>query len=151
MTLSDEEMNAFIRVIELNAHALAEKKRFVSSFSGLAGESEINLYWGSSTPLVLRYSSMAMLDVPLSQLVAALNDLEKMVAEVGPYHEQLQTWQPEEGDMVELVTGRFAVVTYVDSAGIITLDHSESPIVERLTIANIPQVILRVVQEEEAP
>lgn len=149
MTLSDEQMNAVIRVIELNAPALDESKRFVPSVSVLASESEINLYRGSSTPLVLRYSSMAMLDAPLSQLVAVLNDLEKMVSEIGPYHEQLQAWQPKEGDLVELVTGRYAVVTFVDSAGIITLDHVDSPIVEKLTIASIPQVILRLVPEEE--
>jgi hypothetical protein len=151
MTLSDEQMNAFVRVVELNAPALVESERFVPNFSSLAGESEINLYWGSSAPIVLRYSSMVMLDAPLSQLVAVLNDLEKMVSEVGPYHEQLQTWQPEEGDLVELVTGRYAVVSFVDSAGIITLDHVNSPIVERLTIAAIPQIILRVVPEAEAP
>jgi hypothetical protein len=146
MTLSDEQLSAFLRVIELNAPSI-QSRRFIPNVSGLASESEIMLYWGSSTPLVLRYSSMAMLDAPLSQLVAALNDLEKMVSEVGPYHEQLQAWQPQTGDVVELVTGRFAVVTFIDSAGILTLDHIDSPIVERLTIASIPQVILRVVSE----
>jgi hypothetical protein len=151
MLLEEEEYATLMVAITQSSGGLPPDQSFTRTIDGLPAQAEVILYAGQPQPLRIRYSPMVSLDLSLAQLVAALDDLQGMVSAVGPYHRQLQTWQPKKGDLVELLNGRRARVIRVQDTGVLVLEHENSPLLDVVAMESITQVIHRVITEEEEP
>jgi hypothetical protein len=89
---------------------------------------------------------MSSVKLPLSRILAALDDLQLQVFESSPSAEAMRTWEPRKGDRVELFSGAMATVIEVWDDGLVILEHEATYVRETVPFAAREKVILRVVE-----
>jgi len=96
----------------------------------------------------VRYASGVMLELPFARLVATLDDLEKRVAESPPFEDEVRSWQPQRGDVVELFGGELAEVRDVNpEQGMIWVAYRHGAMVEMIPMSERVRRVLRVVSD----
>ena len=115
-----------------------------SSLDNDDSEVTITLRLPGNPPRRIHFSPLQVLALDTNRLMAALDDLERRVAQTSPSHEALRTWKPKDGDRVELFTGTLATVDEVRDDGVIILIHDDTGIIEVVPAAQASQVILQV-------
>jgi hypothetical protein len=148
ITLSDEQYMVYLGALESNANELGQKP--VSSVvDSSQAEVELSLHVGKETPRLLRFSPLAIVSLPLSRILAALDDLESQVLAASPSAQELESWQPQRGDRVQLLNGTYARVAEVMDDGVLILEHEESYLREVVPPGIRDRVILHVVDPEQ--
>jgi hypothetical protein len=145
LTLTEHEFNVYLVALVRDTAAIG---RFDRSSEGIGGaRAVVRLQLTDGDPVEISYRSGEVLDLATARLVATLDDLERRVSETAPFHQQLRDWQPEKGDVVELVTGVRARVSDVRADGSITLEHEGVAIIEDLAEEGRVERIRRVLSE----
>ena len=114
----------------------------------LGGSGKIILHVGPKVPLRVEYSPVAVLDLPTSRLVAALDDMERRVLWGPPLATDLEGWQPLVGDRVELRSGINATVVDVHDDGTVVLKHDGVTVTQRVPPDSRASVILRIIEAD---
>lgn len=146
LTLEAEEYEALREVVLADAPAAAAAA--LRRGAGVGGaRARVRIVMDDGSVVEIPYQTGTLLDLAGARLVAVLDDLEDRVSEVSEYYEQLRAWQPEKGDLVELVTGVRARVVDVHSDGSVTLAHEDVFIRERVPEDSRSERIRRVVED----
>jgi hypothetical protein len=147
ITLSEEQYMVYRGAIETNADELGQKPVF-SVVGSSQAQVELVLHVGEDAPRRLQYSPMATVSLPLSRIIAALDDLESQVLTASPSAEELANWQPQQGDRVQLLNESYARVVEVTEDGVLVLEHEETYLREVVPPGNWDRVILHVVGQQ---
>jgi hypothetical protein len=146
LTLQVEEYEALREVVVADAPAAAVAA--LRRGGGVGGaRARIRIVMDDGSVGEIPYTTGSVLDLAGARLVAVLDDLEDQVSEVSEYYEELRAWRPEEGDLVELVTGARARVVEVHADGSVTLAHEDVAIRERVPEDVRSERIRRVVED----
>ena len=147
ISLPDDQYIIYLSILQDAAAELGERP--VSSDVSTSHDAvELTLHLGPEAPRVLRFSPMAVVNLPLSKIIGALNDLEEQVRTASPSAAALDTWEPRRGDRVELMTGGFARVVEVLDEGVLILEHESTYLREVVPVDARDRVVLRVVDRE---
>lgn len=147
ITLPEDQYIIYLSILQDAAEELGERP--VSSDVSTSHDAvELTLHIGPEAPRVLRFSPMAIVSLPLSKIIGALNDLEEQVRNASPSAAALSTWDPRRGDRVELITGGFARVVEVLDEGVLILEHESTYLREVVPVDARDRVVLRVVDRE---
>lgn len=92
------------------------------------------------------YSPFQVQDISSARLISVLDDIQERVRSMPPSAEELQFWQPKEGDRVELYNGSFARVDEVRETGVLVLQHEETSIIEVVPFEAWAKIIFRIVK-----
>jgi hypothetical protein len=148
ISLPDDQYIIYLSILQDAAGELGERP--VSSDVSTSHDAvELNLHFGPEAPRVLRFSPMAVVNLPLSKILGALNDLEEQVRAASPSAAALETWEPRRGDRVELMTGGFARVVEVLDEGVLILEHETTYLREVVPADARDTVVLRVVDRKQ--
>jgi hypothetical protein len=145
-TLELDEYMGYLMAFERDAKELVNDRL---SLRSMGGHGEITLHVGPDAPRTIEYSPLSVLDLPMSRLLAAIDDLERRVIWSDPSPAELGDWDPKRGDLVELRSGAMAIVIDVGDDGSLTLEHDDTWIMEIVPSVHRAAVILRVVEERE--
>ena len=148
ITLPDDQYMIYLSIIQNSAEEL-EGDPISSRVDTDNSEVALSLHVGPNAPRSFHFSPMSGVNLPLSKIMGALDDLQLQVFEASPSAEALRTWEPREGDRVELMTGQFATIVEIWDDGMLILRHDVTSIRESVVPGVRDQVILRVV--ERAP
>jgi hypothetical protein len=148
ITLPDDQYMIYLSIIQTNAEEL-EDEPISSRIDTEDSEVVLSLHVGPSAPRSFRFSPMSGVNLALSKIMGAMDDLQTQVFDTSPSAEALRAWVPHEGDLVELMTGQFATVVEIWDDGMIILRHESTSIRESVVPSVRDQVILRIV--ERAP
>jgi len=147
ITLPEEQYMVYLGALVSNANELGQKP--VSSVvSSSQAKVELSLHVGKDAPRLLRFSPLAIVSLPLSRITAALDDLESQVLTASPSAQELESWQPQRGDRVQLFNGTYARVAEVMEDGALILEHEETYLREVVPPGIRDRVILHVVDPE---
>jgi hypothetical protein len=147
LTLPEDQYFIYLGILERAARELGEEP--VSSDIGTSRDRvELMLHIGPAAPRKLEFSPMAVVNLPLSQIAGALNDLETLTLSSSLSAEALRGWQPRRGDRVELLAGGFARVADVIDDGVVILVYEDTYIREIVPVGGLDKVVLRVVEPE---
>ncbi len=142
LALEEAEYEVYFQVLEeVGDSARGERQ---SSLDNDDSKVTISLDLPGRSPRQISFSPLQVLGLETNRLMAALDDLERRVAETSPSHEALRTWKPKRGDRVELFTGTMATVDEVRESGVIVLIHDVTGIIEIVPGAEASRVIMRV-------
>jgi len=145
LTLPEDQYFIYLKILEEAARELGEEP--VSSDVGTSQDRvELRLHIGLAAPRTLEFPPMAVVNLPLSQITGALNDLETVTLASSLSAEALRGWQPRRGDRVELLAGGFARVAEVLEEGIVVLEYEVTYIRQIVPAGGLDQVVLRVVE-----
>ncbi len=145
LTLPEDQYFIYLEILEEAARELGEEP--VSSDVGTSQDRvELRLHIGLAAPRTLEFPPMAVVNLPLSQITGALNDLETVTLASSLSAEALRGWQPRRGDRVELLAGGFARVAEVLDEGIVVLEYEVTYIRQIVPAGGLDQVVLRVVE-----
>ncbi|HSO22189.1 MAG TPA: hypothetical protein VLT81_04740 [Chondromyces sp.] len=148
ISLPDDQFIIYLSILQDAAGELGERP--VSSDVSTSHDAvELTLHIGPEAPRVLRFSPMAVVNLPLSKIIGALNDLEEQVRAASPSAAALDSWEPRRGDRVELMTGGFARVVEVLDEGVLILEHESTYLREVVPVDARDQVVLRVVDRKQ--
>lgn len=101
LTLYEPEYAAVLRVLEIAA-AERPSGRTADRFGEAApGEILLSLHHPGA-PERITYSPLAVPDLRTQQLLAALDDVERLVSEAPPWADEVRAWEPAVGDRVRL-------------------------------------------------
>lgn len=134
---------ATITEVATAARSLGEDEFRVPGFLGT-----IHLGRPVGVERTIVYSPMATPDLATSRLIAAVDDLEARISAVSESAERLRTWQPEQGDRVELFTGATAVVDDVIPGGIVVLMEEDSGLISHVAEEKLADVVRAVLDEK---
>lgn len=148
ITLPDDQYMVYLATFESDARELDERP-ITSQVSTSHAEVVLTLHAGLDTPRLITFSPMSVVKLPLARIMAALDDLELLVIEASPSAEEMRTWEPQEGDRVELLNGLYATVVEVWEDGLLFLEHDKTYVREVVKPDMRDQVILRVVEPEQ--
>ena len=95
----------------------------------------------------IRYSTASVSGLALARMIATMDDIENAVSNSLEGAEDLRSWVPEIGDVVELRAGGLAVVSDIREDGLLELDHQGMSIVEMVPVGLRSQAILRVINK----
>jgi len=147
VTLPENEYFIYLEALESNAKELGDRP--VSSHVNTPNaQVTLTLHVGPKAPRTIAFSPMSSLDLPLTRIMAALDDLQLQVLEANPATETIRSWVPQKGDRVELLNGSFATVVEVWEDGVLMLEHDSTYVREAVTPDVRDQVILRVLEPE---
>jgi hypothetical protein len=147
LSLPDDQYIIYLSILQDAVAELGERP--VSSDVSTSHDAvELTLHIGPDAPRVLRFSPMAIVNLPLSKIIGALNDLEEQVRAASPSAAALSTWEPRRRDRVELMTGGFARVVEVLDEGVLILEHESTYLREVVPVGARDRVVLRVVDRE---
>ena len=147
ITLAEDTYVVYLMVLQENAEDLGKKPISSAVETSHAGVM-LTLHVGPDAPRLLRFSPMAVVSLPLSRIMGALDDLETQVLEASPSAEELRAWAPRKRDRVQLFNGDYAVVVEVWEDGTLILEHEETFIREFVAAGARDQVILHVVERD---
>ncbi len=108
--------------------------------------STLALHVGPGAPRLFRYSPLASLDLSLSRISAVMDDLQTRALDSFPGEYEINQWQPQVGDCVELRRGGEACVSRVDEDGTIKLEGDDVIMILTVTPDNRSSVILNVIE-----
>jgi len=145
-TLEPDEYMGYLMAFERDAKELVNDRL---SLRSIGGHGEVTLHVGPNAPRTIEYSPMAVLELPMSRLLAAIDDLERRVIWADPSPAELGGWDPQRGDIVELRSGAMAKVIDVGDDGSLTLEHDDTWIMEIVPSAHRAAVILRVIKDKD--
>ena len=145
LTLPEDQYFIYLKILEDAASALGEEP-VSSDISGSQDRVELMLHIGSAGQRTLEFSPIAVVNLPLSQITGAINDLEALTLASSLSAEALRGWQPRRGDRVELLAGGFARVAEVVDEGIVVLEYEVTYIRQIVPVGGLDQVVLRVVE-----
>lgn len=145
LTLPEDQYFIYLEILEKAARELGEEPVSSDVETG-QDRVELTLHVGSAAPRKLEFSPMAVVNLPLSQIAGALNDLETLTLSSSLSAEALRGWQPRRGDRVELLAGGFARVADVIDEGVVVLVYEDTYIREIVPVGGLDQVVLRVVE-----
>jgi len=144
ITLDDDEYLVYLSALQTDAEGLGEDP--VSSDVGAAEyRVQVTLHVGPDAPRLLRFPSMAAVNLPLSRIMGIFDDLQQQVFDASPSAEEVRIWEPRKGDRVQLFNGSYAVVAEVWDDGMLVLQHEDISIREVVAPDNRDQVILHIV------
>lgn len=147
LDLPEDQYLIYLSILQEAAAELGERP--VSSDVSTSYDAvELTLHVGPEAPRFVRFSPMAIVNLPLSKILGALNDLEEQVRAASPSAAALSTWEPRRGDRVELMTGGFARVVEVLDEGVMILEHESTYLREVVPADARDRVVLRVVDRE---
>lgn len=147
ITLPEDQYMVYLGTFQTAAEEL-DKQPVSSQVDTSKSEIVISLHVGPDAPRLIRFSPMSIVKLPLGRIQGALDDLQLQVFEASPSAEALRTWQPAEGDRVELMNGTTATVVEVWEEGLLILEHDATYIRESVPLDMRDRVILRVVEDE---
>jgi hypothetical protein len=147
ISLSEDEFTGYFAAIQRDARDIARSEGR-PPVESMAGRATITLHVGPAAPRVIEYSPVAVLDLPTSRLVTALDDLERRVLWGEPSSAELDAWQPRRGERVELRNGVEAEVIEVQQDGTVVVEHDNTWIHEVISPEHRAKVILRVLTSE---
>jgi len=143
-TLSKIEYDAYIKAFKTCISDAGLQDR--DSVETPKADALIRLSFPEYPQREFHYSPFQILDLSTSRLISILDDLEKRISDIAPSAEELQHWQPEEGDRVELYNGTIARVDELRAGGVIVLQHEETSILEVVPFEAWPNVIFRILK-----
>jgi hypothetical protein len=144
ITLEEDQYLVYVSALQTDAENLEENP--VSSDVGAANYSvQVTLHVGPDAPRLIRFPSMAIVSLQLSRIMGVFDDLQQQVFDASPSAEEVRTWEPREGDRVQLFNGSFAVVAEVWDDGMLVLQHEDISIREVVAPGYRDQVILHIV------
>ena len=147
ITLPADQYMVYLVAFQKNAEELGEEP--ISSDVGTSTASvQLTLHVGPEAPRLLRFSPMAVVSLPLSRIMGALDDLERVVLDASPSSEEVRAWTPKRGDRVQLMTGGFATVLEVWPEGLVVLEHEDTFIREMVSPDSLDLVILHIVDSK---
>lgn len=147
ITLPEEQYEVYLGAIVSNADELGQKP-VLSVVASPQAQVELVLHVGRDAPRRLQFSPMAIVSLPLSRIVAALDDLESQALAASPSAQELENWQPKRGDRVQLLNGSYALVVEVRDDDVLILEHEETYLREVVPPGMWDRVILHVVEPE---
>jgi hypothetical protein len=147
ITLPDDQYMVYLVALQKNAEELG-KEPISSDVSTSTATVQLTLHVGPDAPLLLRFSPMAVVSLPLSRIQGALDDLERIVLEASPSSEEIRNWTPKSGDRVQLMTGGFARVVEVLPEGVVVLEHEDTFIREMVPTDALDRVILHIMDSK---
>jgi hypothetical protein len=148
LTLDQPVYMAYLISIQRDTTELTDLRGQIEDETQAVGAAAvIDLYVGDAGPRHIAYSPVAVLDLPLGRLVRTLDDIQSTVLGADAGEEALRGWEPQLGEIVELLTGRLAEITDVREDGTIVLEHLETAMIEVVPAGSRSDVILRVVRE----
>jgi len=146
LTLEEPVYIAYLLSIQNDAAELSKGLgRPEDEARSVGADATIDLYVGGERRRVV-YSPVAVLDLAVGRLVRTLDDIQNTVLQADPAEEALRHWEPQVGEVVELLTGRLAEVTDVREDGTLVLEHLETAMIEVVPAGSRTDVILRVVR-----
>jgi len=108
--------------------------------------STMALHVGPEAPRLFRYSPLASLNLSLSRISAVVDDLQTRALDSLPGEYEINQWQPEVGDCVELRRGGEACVSRVDEDGTIELMRDDVIMTFTVTPDGRSSVILNLIE-----
>jgi hypothetical protein len=143
ITLDEADFAVYVNIIMAGAKELGDNP--ISSKVDTA-EANVTLILriGPDAPRILRFSPMAVVSLPLSRILGALDDIEEQVLTASPSTEEVRSWVPKKGNRVQLFSGAHAVVVEVWEDGTIVLEHEDTFIREIVPVDVRDEVILHV-------
>jgi hypothetical protein len=143
ITLDEADFAVYVNIIMAGAKELGDNP--ISSKVDTA-EANVTLILriGPDAPRILRFSPMAVVSLPLSRILGALDDIEEQVLTASPSAEEVRSWVPKKGNRVQLFSGAHAVVVEVWEDGTIVLEHEDTFIREIVPVDVRDEVILHV-------
>lgn len=147
ITLPEDEYIVYLGALETAAKELGEKP-VTSRVETSRANIELSLNIGPKAPRRLEFSPMSTISLPLSRIVAVVDDLELQVRSASESAERLHDWEPKRGDRVQLMSGSYAKVVEIWDGGLLILEHEETFVRESLPADMRDQMILRVVDPE---
>jgi hypothetical protein len=148
VTLPPDQYMIYLGILQQAAKELGEKP-ITSAVSTPKSKIALTLHIGPDAPREIDYSPMATVSLPLARISGAVNDLENLVRTSSPSTEALHSWDPEPGDVVELMNGDLARVDEVLEGGVLIIEHEDTYIRELVPFDARDRVIMRVVEPEE--
>lgn len=145
ITLDQADFEVYVSIITAGADALGDNP-IDSKIDTAEASVTVILHIGPDAPRLIHFSPMAAVSMPLSRILGALDDLQDQVLTASPSEEELRSWVPNKGDLVQLFSGGYAVVVEVWDEGTIVLEHEETFIREVVPADVRDQVILHVVE-----
>ena len=106
----------------------------------------LTVYLGPDAPRVFRYSPLSSLNLAVGKIASAMDDLETRALEALPGEYEIQQWQPEIGDCVELRQGGEACVTAISEDGSIVLMRDDIVMTYTVAKENRAEVILKIIE-----
>jgi len=143
-TLSSIEYDAYVKAFGTSISDAGLKERDIVEAPG--ADALIHLGFPGYPEREFHYSPLQILDLPTGRLISILDDLEKRISSIAPSAEELQHWQPEEGDRVELYNGMIARVEELREGGVIVLQYEETFILQVVPFEAWPDVIFRILK-----
>jgi len=143
-TLDPLEFKVYLEALEGCADQAGRKEPTTIETS--SGNAEVRLSMPGDQPRSFEYSLFQVPDLSTAHLLSLLDDLEHHVSSMRPSAEQLRTWEPEEGQRVELYNGSFARITEVREDGVIVLEEEETLMSRIVPRKEWPDVIFRLVE-----
>jgi hypothetical protein len=106
----------------------------------------LTVHLGPDAPRVFRYSPLSSLNLAVGKIAAAMDDLENRALEALPGEYEIQQWQPEIGECVELRQGGEACITAISEDGTIVLMRDDIVMTYTVAPENRAEVILKIVE-----
>ena len=106
----------------------------------------LTVYLGPDAPRVFRYSPLSSLNLAVGKIASAMDDLENRALEALPGEYEIEQWQPEIGDCVELRQGGEACVTAISEDGSIVLMRDDIVMTYTVARENRAEVILKIIE-----
>jgi hypothetical protein len=145
ITLEEDPYLVYVTALQTNAENMG--KNPVSSDVGAADYSvQVTLHIGPDAPRLIRFPSMATVSLQLSRIMGIFDDLQQQVFDASPSAEEIRTWEPREGDRVQLFNGSYAKVIELWDDGMLILEHEDTFIREVVAPDYRDQVILHIVE-----
>lgn len=123
-TLDRDEYMFYLRTLEEAAGKIGTQP-VSSKVESRDSISTLVLHVGPDAPRIFSYSPLASLDLSLSKIAGVVDDLQRQALTALPGEYEINQWQPEVGDCVELRHGGEACVTAVEENGTIELARND--------------------------
>jgi hypothetical protein len=106
----------------------------------------LTVYLGPDAPRVFRYSPLSSLNLAVGRIASAVDDLESRALEALPGEYEIEHWQPEIGDCVELRQGGEACVTAISEDGSLVLMRDDIVMTYTVPRENRAELILKIIE-----
>jgi len=144
-TLDYDEYMIYLQALKLAAETTSAEP-VGSSVSSRDSVTVLTLYVGPDAPVVFRYSPLSTLNLSVAKMASVMDDLEDRALSALPGEYEIQHWQPEIGQCVELRQGGEACVSTIAEGGTIVLVREDIMMTYTVTKENRASVILKVIE-----
>ncbi len=144
MTLDEEVFVAYVSAIARDRDLVATSDD--PTLGAGTAAAEIRVTDSNGVVHVVTYEIARVAALPLARLVAALDDLEAYVLREAPDDPRVETWSPRVGDVVVLKSGARARVREVRDDGVVTFEHLDVALIERVPPGQLARAVSRLEQ-----